>query len=205
MNQIVIPFIILGYVIQLIELVFYPLPSDFTTYNIIQKQNVGLTKSKPVIAILILGTIISVVTFLIPGLLILFPEGTSLLHYMKININSFGYIAVFLIIGGSLITLIGVLKISYSERSKKESTLIQTGIFRITRNPITLGLNTVVIGFLLALPSIEMLAGCIIYVLNGHFRVRMEEKQLEQIYGKAFQNYRQSVSRYMNLKPVLGL
>jgi protein-S-isoprenylcysteine O-methyltransferase Ste14 len=203
MSQVVIPFIILGYAVQLIELVFYPLPSDFTTYNIIQKENAGFTKSKPVIAILILGTIISLITFLIPGLLILLPEGATLLHYFKINISSLGYIAVFLIVGGSLITLMGVLKISDSERSKKENALIQTGIFRFTRNPITLGLNAVVIGFLLALPSLEMLAGCIIYILNAHFRVRMEEKQLERKYGKAFQKYKRSVSRYINLKPVL--
>ena len=189
----------------MVELVFFPLPSDFTTYNIIQKQNLELTKSNSAIAILILGTIISVATFLIPGLLILFPEGQTLFHYINLDIAGIQILLVFFILFGSSLTLIGVLQISNLKRFTSESGLIQSGIFRFTRNPITLGLNVMVIGFFMALPALEMFGGCIIYIINAHFRVRMEEKQLQSMHGKKFQNYKTSVPRYINLKPVVSL
>lgn len=204
-NQVIIPFIIFSYVLQVVELVFFPLPSDFTTYNIIQKQNRALIKNISAIAILIFGTIVSVVTFMTPGLLILFPEFNSLLHFVDFEINGVHLFSDFFIVAGSVMTVFGVLQLSDLKRHQSENGLIQSGIFRFTRNPITLGLDLVVIGFFLAVPAIEMLGGCIIYILNAHFRVLMEEKQLQSVYGNIFLNYKSNVSRYINIKSLVDL
>ena len=204
-NPVIVPFIIFGYLLQMVELIFFPLPSDFTTYNILQKQNPVFTASKSTMAVLILGTVISMITFLVPGLIILFPESRTLLHFINLEFDGLHVFSVLLIIAGSLLTLFGVLKISKLKRYKTEIGIIQSGIFRFTRNPITLGLNFLVIGFFLALPALEMLGGCIIYIINAHIRVRMEEQQLQLNHGKVFKNYKNNVPRYMNIKPVFDL
>ena len=70
------------------------------------------------------------------------------------------------------------------------------GLYRFLRNPITLGLVLIYIGFVLALPSVGVLVGFILFFLNSTYRIRMEEVYLESAFGDDYRQYKRQVGKY---------
>ena len=71
-----------------------------------------------------------------------------------------------------------------------------SGIYGYMRNPITLGLATISAGFVLARPSVALLLGMTIFLLNAEYRIKMEEVYLQTAFRDKYPQYRNNVGKY---------
>lgn len=201
--------IILGvYLVQGFELLLWPVHSQFTTLTLLKTgfdetaKDVfpALTGSESVGLLLsLLGTLISVGTFLLPAVIMVRPAVyLSMMPILGAQHNGVILAAALCMAGGTLCTLLGVaaLRNQGLRGHAGESTLITSGIFGLCRNPISLGLLGIVVGFFLALPSWGALCGTGIYGLNTHCRIKLEERALERRFGRAYREYNHRVGRY---------
>ena len=83
-------------------------------------------------------------------------------------------------------------------RPEKASTLVVTGIYRITRNPMYLGLLLVLVAWAVILSNalaLILLPAFILYM--NHFQIRPEEAALMSTFGPAFRTYKSKVRRWL--------
>ena len=75
--------------------------------------------------------------------------------------------------------------------------LVQRGVFRISRNPIFLGMIVTLLGLFLTIPNaLTSLVFVLAVVLVG-VQVRLEEDYLAQVHPETYANYRQRVRRWL--------
>ncbi len=78
------------------------------------------------------------------------------------------------------------------------STLVTDGVFRISRNPMYLGLVLVLFGIALLLGTLSPFLALIGFtVLLDRRFVSVEERMLEETFGEGFRAYRQRVRRWI--------
>lgn len=78
------------------------------------------------------------------------------------------------------------------------STVVATGIFRFTRNPMYLGMLTVLVGwafFLANIISFSLLPLFVLYM--NRFQIGPEERVLSGHFGSEYTRYMQSVRRWL--------
>ncbi|HEY0877578.1 MAG TPA: isoprenylcysteine carboxylmethyltransferase family protein [Zeimonas sp.] len=80
----------------------------------------------------------------------------------------------------------------------KASALVDTGLYRLSRNPIYLGDALVLVGWGLWLANLASLAAIALFVgyLN-RFQIEPEEHALQTAFGAAFDAYRARVRRWI--------
>jgi protein-S-isoprenylcysteine O-methyltransferase Ste14 len=83
-------------------------------------------------------------------------------------------------------------------RPERASALVRSGIFCWTRNPMYLGMATVLAGWAvyLANPLSLLLIPCYVAYLN-RFQIAPEERALESRFGADFARYRAEVRRWL--------
>ena len=86
-------------------------------------------------------------------------------------------------------------RIGIDEDVKTE--LIQTGLFKLSRNPIFLGMRVMLLGLFLVLPSAATLVILFVGDLLIQIQVRLEEEFLTRTHGKAYLAYRKQVRRWI--------
>jgi protein-S-isoprenylcysteine O-methyltransferase Ste14 len=79
--------------------------------------------------------------------------------------------------------------------------LVMDGPYRFSRNPMYLAWTIIYIGISLLLDNRRLLHLLPALILYTHKVVLEEESQLEQHFSDAYQAYRDSVSRYLSIKP----
>ena len=83
-------------------------------------------------------------------------------------------------------------------KPEKTSSLVTSGIYRFTRNPMYLGLLLVLLAWSAFLASPWALAGPIAFVLYmGRFQITPEERILSAKFGAAYTDYRSRVRRWL--------
>lgn len=75
--------------------------------------------------------------------------------------------------------------------------LVERGLFRISRNPIFLGMRALLLGLFLVLPNALTLALWLLGDVLLQIQVRLEEEHLQRQHGKAYTTYRQRVRRWL--------
>lgn len=80
---------------------------------------------------------------------------------------------------------------------EQNAPLVDTGVFAISRNPIYLGIMVATLGFLLAIPNAIMLAIAVAGFVGVSYQIRLEEQHLTQAFGRAFEDYRSRVRRWL--------
>lgn len=80
----------------------------------------------------------------------------------------------------------------------KASTLVTSGIYRLTRNPMYLGLLTVLlgIGVLFASGAALIVAALFVPIITA-LQIRTEEAAMRELFGAAFDDYAASVRRWL--------
>jgi protein-S-isoprenylcysteine O-methyltransferase Ste14 len=75
--------------------------------------------------------------------------------------------------------------------------LVHTGVFRLSRNPIFLGMMVTLLGLFLVVPNGGTLVTLVVGVIVIGIQVRLEEEYLTRIHGKQYLEYRRSVRRWI--------
>lgn len=110
---------------------------------------------------------------------------------------------------GILITIFGLI-ISAAGRNEfkkadtpllptaKSSSLVISGPFKFTRNPMYLGLSSLLAGFGIFMNSIYIFTAALIFffIINFVF-VPFEEKDMEETFGKSYIDYKSQVRRWL--------
>lgn len=104
-----------------------------------------------------------------------------------------------LLTGGAVVLLCGRM---LSTPGIIPTNFVALGPFRYTRNPMSLGLVTTMLGLALCCRSISILlfSGILFLILHG-IVVLWEEPFLEKRYGESYVQYKHSVNRWL---PTLG-
>lgn len=83
-------------------------------------------------------------------------------------------------------------------RPDTASALVSTGIYRLTRNPMYLGLFLVLAGWAIYLTNAVAFAGPLLFALYiDRFQIVPEERALAAKFGTAFDNYRRRTRRWI--------
>ena len=78
------------------------------------------------------------------------------------------------------------------------TALVTTGVFRITRNPMYLGLSLILIGVVWLLGSATPWLPALLFpVLLDRLFIVPEEHKLDKIFGTQYREYRQRVRRWL--------
>ena len=86
---------------------------------------------------------------------------------------------------------------NHFDLNSQSESLMTSGIFSVSRNPMYLGVLFWLIGLAFLLGSlISFLYPAIFFVL-AHFMIRYEEAKLFGIYGEDFVNYKRKVRRWL--------
>jgi protein-S-isoprenylcysteine O-methyltransferase Ste14 len=109
---------------------------------------------------------------------------------------------------GSIVLLCALLWVlvaqSHMERSWRigidedvKTELVQRGLFKISRNPIFLGMRLMLLALFLVLPNAVMLAIWVAGEILIQIQVRLEEEYLIRIHGDSYRSYQSQVRRWM--------
>lgn len=80
----------------------------------------------------------------------------------------------------------------------KASFLVKTGIYKITRNPMYVGLLLFLLSACVFLGSVISLIFCFFFVLSmNRFQILPEERFLLKNFGKEYEDYKRNVSRWL--------
>jgi protein-S-isoprenylcysteine O-methyltransferase Ste14 len=78
------------------------------------------------------------------------------------------------------------------------TTLVTSGPFRFTRNPMYLGIVLILIALVLLLGSLPMLTAPILFLLVMNlYYLPFEEAKMDKLFGEAYSTYRQRVRRWL--------
>jgi protein-S-isoprenylcysteine O-methyltransferase Ste14 len=75
--------------------------------------------------------------------------------------------------------------------------LVDRGLFRISRNPIFLGMRVILLGLFLALPNALTLVVLLLGEAGIQVQVRLEEQHLLQLHGDSYREYRKRTRRWI--------
>lgn len=107
-------------------------------------------------------------------------------------------------LGGAAITIVGGVTLRAARttllpmRPQKTTSLVTTGIFRWTRNPMYLGLAVALVGWAAFLSAAWSLLGPVLFVLYlNRFQIQPEERALTKLFGAEYTNYARRVRRWL--------
>ena len=113
---------------------------------------------------------------------------------------------VYWIIGalGILIALMGIVQFRLAKttinphKPQKTQTLVSKGVYRITRNPMYLGMAIVLLAAILKLGSLLGLIALPAFILYiTYFQIKPEEKIIEGLFGAEYLVYKNEVRRWL--------
>lgn len=82
--------------------------------------------------------------------------------------------------------------------NEKPTALIETGVFKISRNPMYLGMAFILFGAGFILGSITSFIGVVLFVAAMEIAfIPKEEANLQEQFGEKFENYKQKVRRWL--------
>jgi protein-S-isoprenylcysteine O-methyltransferase Ste14 len=81
--------------------------------------------------------------------------------------------------------------------TKNETELIRKGLFRVSRNPIFLGMRIALFGFFLSLPNAFTLLAAVVADVLMQIQVRLEEEFLTRAHGEKYAEFCKEVRRWI--------
>lgn len=105
---------------------------------------------------------------------------------------------------GTTICLAGVLSFRRARTTvnplhpERATALVDSGIYRFTRNPMYLGFAIILLAWAVLLGSLVALPGVAVFVLYmNRFQIRPEERALNALFGDEFSRYCARVRRWV--------
>lgn len=81
--------------------------------------------------------------------------------------------------------------------SDHSTKLVHTGVFRLSRNPIFLGMIVTLLGLFLVIPGAGTLVTLLVGIILIGIQVRLEEEYLTRAHGDKYLEYRRRVRRWI--------
>lgn len=81
--------------------------------------------------------------------------------------------------------------------NKSPGSLVTHGVFRLSRNPIFVGMNASAVAAFMIHPNLFFLLCAVCLVVGIHFQIIGEERHLQRTYGDAYSRYRERTPRYV--------
>lgn len=140
------------------------------------------------------------------GYLIIFSALAILFHYIfpiqRIIPHPYDNIGIVIIVMGIAMTLhVNYLLLksgTSTEPYGSPSSLVSSGLFKFSRNPLYLGMAIALFGAAILLGSISPFAFPLLFiVIMDRFFIPMEEKNLERKFGKKYDDYKKRVRRWI--------
>jgi len=78
-----------------------------------------------------------------------------------------------------------------------KTELVQSGVFKLSRNPIFVGIVVTLLGLFLVIPNVGTLVTLLVGVLLIGIQVRLEEEYLTRLHGDKYIEYSRSVRRWI--------
>ncbi|WP_305073664.1 methyltransferase family protein [Propionivibrio sp.] len=115
-----------------------------------------------------------------------------------------GFVALVLVIAGLVFDLLALLAFLRARtsinplRPHRASVLITHGVYRLTRNPMYVGLLCYLTAWAVFLATPWALAGpCLFVVTMNRFQIAPEERVMREKFGKEFEDYAARVRRWL--------
>ena len=113
-------------------------------------------------------------------------------------------VAILLVVTGVAVALGGVISFRRARttvnplKPDTTSALVATGVYSFTRNPMYLGMVSVLLGWAVFLGSPWSLGGPVLFALYiTRFQIVPEERVLADLFGESFTAYRKRVPRWL--------
>ena len=112
-----------------------------------------------------------------------------LIHTLSLT----GIIAGLIIVGASMIPLgfLGTMGL----RSPRLKT---SGLYHISRNPQVIGYSLILIGYIISYFSLYSIGWFVIFFINIHWMIHVEEEYLKKMYGEEYEKYCRQVPRFLD-------
>ncbi len=125
------------------------------------------------------------------------PVSTTLLEYKWLIWSIFIAIGSFFGLAGIVSFYLAKTTVN-PEKPEKASTLVTSGIYKVTRNPMYVGLVCFLIAWAAWLGSLYSLVFIVVFVLYmNRFQITPEERALTKLFGQGYQDYCQKVRRWL--------
>ena len=115
--------------------------------------------------------------------------------------RAFQYIGIALLLASLVWIILAQIQMGNSWRigidEEKEAALVQAGLFRVSRNPIFLGMIVTLTGVFLILPNALMLLVFSLGFVLIQIQVRLEEEFLKRTRGAEYADYAGKVRRWL--------
>ena len=99
---------------------------------------------------------------------------------------------------GIVLALLGMIMLGFSRTFGQQSAgLIQTGPYRLSRNPQLVAMHLMVLGIVMLWPSWYAVGWLLIGTALGHMMVLTEEEHLKKLFGEVYAQYCRLVPRYV--------
>ncbi len=115
----------------------------------------------------------------------------------------FSLLAIFLILGITIV-LLGVWTFKQAQttinptKPDTSSSLVNIGIYKVTRNPMYVGMASALIGWACWLNSLWSLAFVVVFILYiTYFQIKPEERVLSQLFKQEYIDYCAKVNRWL--------
>ncbi|MFW9996723.1 MAG: methyltransferase family protein [Candidatus Odinarchaeota archaeon] len=161
-----------------------------------------------ILLILLIPTVLSIIlAFIIKGTVgtevfaevLFFPSdinSTYPFNLLGLLVLLLGF--VFVIAGNFHLLMIGRIGLQAREPFHIPSTLVTTGPYRYSRNPIYLGVVLILLGLAVIFASITVLiCTVVLFLFFWRFFVGWEEKKLEEAFGEEYLLYKKRVRRWL--------
>ena len=131
-----------------------------------------------------------------------FPDYYSyLLPFWYLDLESLQHIGASLVVISFIWVIIAQNQMARSWRIginyEEKINLVTDGVFRISRNPVFLGILISYIGTFLIIPNAITFTVLIMTFVSLQFQIRLEEEYLLNSHGKEYGNYKKSVRRWI--------
>jgi protein-S-isoprenylcysteine O-methyltransferase Ste14 len=108
------------------------------------------------------------------------------------------FIGLLLLTAGIVLALVGMATLGMSRTFGQQSEgVIQTGLYRVSRNPQLVAMHMMVLGIVILWPSLYALGWLLLGVAIGQMMVRTEEEHLQKKFGDTYAQYCKRVPRYI--------
>ncbi len=133
------------------------------------------------------------------GLAVLLNYTIPIIHVVKPPYNSIGWF----VLSIGIVFMIAARRTLQAYRTtlnpiEKPSGLVTTGPFRVSRNPFYVGYFLIILGVALVLGGLTSFIGPLLFLVWMNAKViPTEERNLEQIFGQRYTEYKQNTRRWL--------